>query len=56
MQLMGEFYRDALLWGLLFENVIPDFYDILGAIIVIVGIVIKYYVPREGEEALWQKQ
>jgi small multidrug resistance family-3 protein len=45
----------ALLWGLVFEHVIPDFYDILGATIAIIGIVIIYYVPRKGEESLWQK-
>ncbi|MFZ0555332.1 MAG: YnfA family protein [Nitrososphaeraceae archaeon] len=51
----GVFIVMALLWGMLFENVIPDFYDILGAIIAIVGIVIIFYVPRRGEESLWQK-
>lgn len=52
----GIFIVMALLWGLLFEYVIPDFYDILGAIIAIVGMVIIFYVPRKGEEALWQEQ
>ena len=52
----GVFIAMALLWGLLFENVIPDFYDILGAIIAMIGIVIIFYVPRKGEESLWQKQ
>lgn len=51
----GVFIVMALLWGMLFENVIPDFYDILRAIIAIVGIVIIFYVPRRGEESLWQK-
>jgi small multidrug resistance family-3 protein len=51
----GVFIAMALLWGMLFENVIPEFYDILGAIIAIVGIVIIFYVPRRGEESLWQK-
>ena len=51
----GVFIAMALLWGLLFEHVIPDFYDILGATIAIIGIVIIYYVPRKGEESLWQK-
>ena len=51
----GVFIAMTLLWGLIFENVIPDFYDILGAIIAIVGIVIIFYVPRRGEESLWQK-
>ena len=45
----------ALVWGLLFERVIPDFYDILGAVIAIIGVVIIFYVPRKGEEALWQR-
>ena len=51
----GVFIAMALLWGMLFENVIPDFYDILGALIAIVGIVIIFYVPRRGEKSLWQK-
>ena len=51
----GVFIAMALLWGMLFENIIPDFYDILGAIIAIVGIFIIFYVPRRGEESLWQK-
>ena len=49
----GVFIAMTLLWGLIFENVIPDFYDILGATI---EIVIIFYVPRKGEESLWQKQ
>lgn len=52
----GVFIAMTLLWGLIFENVIPDFYDILGATIAIIGIVIIFYVPRKGEESLWQKQ
>ena len=51
----GVFIAMALLWGLLFEHVIPDFYDILGATIAIIGIIIIFYVPRKGEESLWQK-
>lgn len=50
----GVFIAMALLWGLLFERVIPDFYDVLGATIAIIGIIIIYYVPRKGEESLWQ--
>ena len=52
----GVIIAMTLLWGLIFENVIPDFYDILGATIAIIGIVIIFYVPRKGEESLWQKQ
>ena len=51
----GVFIAMALVWGLLFERVIPDFYDILGAMIAIIGVVIIFYVPRKGEESLWQK-
>jgi small multidrug resistance family-3 protein len=51
----GVFIAMALIWGLLFEKVIPDFYDILGAVIAIIGVVIIFYVPRKGEEALWQR-
>lgn len=51
----GVFIVMALLWGLLFGYIFPDFYDILGATIAIIGIVIIYYVPRKGEESLWQK-
>jgi small multidrug resistance family-3 protein len=51
----GVFIAMALVWGLLFENVVPDIYDILGAAIAIIGVVIIFYVPRKGEESLWQK-
>jgi small multidrug resistance family-3 protein len=51
----GVFIAMALVWGLLFERVIPDFLDILGAVIAIIGVVIIFYVPRKGEEALWQR-
>ena len=51
----GVFIAMALLWGLLFEHVIPDFYDILGATIAIIGVVIIFYVPRKGDKSLWQK-
>lgn len=53
----GIFIVMALLWGLIFENVIPDFYDILGAIVAIVGIIIIFYVPRRGEHpSLWPQR
>jgi small multidrug resistance family-3 protein len=51
----GVFIVMALVWGLLFERVIPDFYDILGAVIAIIGVVIIFYVPRKGEEELWPR-
>jgi small multidrug resistance family-3 protein len=51
----GVFIAMALVWGFLFENIIPDFYDMLGAVIAIIGVVIIFYVPRTGEESLWQR-
>ena len=52
----GIFIVMALLWGLIFEGAVPDIYDIIGAIVAIVGIGIIFYAPRRGEESLWSKQ
>jgi small multidrug resistance family-3 protein len=52
----GIFIVMALMWGLIFEGAVPDIYDIIGAIIAIVGIGIIFYAPRKGEESLWSKQ
>jgi small multidrug resistance family-3 protein len=49
----GIFIVMALMWGFIFEDVVPDFYDILGAFIAIVGVIIIYYTPRKGEKGLW---
>lgn len=45
----------ALLWGLIFEGAVPDIFDIVGAAVAIVGIIIIFYAPRKGEESLWSK-
>lgn len=39
----------ALLWAYLFNGVTPDQYDIIGAVVSIVGVGIIYYVPRKSE-------
>ena len=52
----GIFIVMALLWGFIFEMAAPDIFDIIGAIVVIVGIIIIFYAPRRGEESLWSKQ
>lgn len=52
----GIFIVMALLWGLIFEGAVPDIYEIIGAIIAMVGIIIIFYAPRKGEESLWSKQ
>jgi small multidrug resistance family-3 protein len=46
----------ALLWGFIFEKEVPDIFDIVGAGVAIVGIIIIFYAPRRGEESLWSKQ
>ena len=46
----GIFIVMSLLWGLIFENKIPDTYDIIGAIIAICGIIIIFYYPRSNEK------
>jgi small multidrug resistance family-3 protein len=51
----GVFIVMALLWGLIFEYVVPDLFDIVGAIVATVGITIIFYAPRRGEESLWSK-
>ena len=52
----GIFIVMALLWGFIFEKEVPDIFDIVGAGVAIVGIIIIFYVPRRGEESLWSKQ
>jgi small multidrug resistance family-3 protein len=51
----GIFIVMALLWGLIFENIFPDFYDVLGAAVAIVGVIIISYVPRRGQQSIWSK-
>jgi small multidrug resistance family-3 protein len=49
----GIFIVIALLWGLIFEHIVPDLFDFIGALIASVGVAIIYYTPRKGEEKLW---
>ena len=49
----GIFIVLALLWGLTFEGIVPDMFDVIGAAVACVGVVIIYYAPRKGEEKLW---
>jgi drug/metabolite transporter superfamily protein YnfA len=43
----------ALLWSSIFEGIVPDMYDVIGAAIACAGVAIIYYTPRRGEEKLW---
>jgi small multidrug resistance family-3 protein len=49
----GIFIVMVLLWGLIFEGIVPDMFDIIGAAMACVGVAIIYYAPRRGEEKLW---
>ena len=52
----GIFIVMALLWGFIFEGIVPDIFDITGAALASVGVAIIYYTPRKGEEKLWSNQ
>lgn len=50
----GIFIVMALAWGWLFDGISPDRFDILGAIIVLIGVTVIFYWPRKDEQ-LWKK-
>mgnify|MGYP000889792085 CR=1 FL=1 len=43
----GFFIVMSILWSMKFDKFIPDKYDIIGAIIAIIGVGIIYYAPRD---------
>jgi small multidrug resistance family-3 protein len=47
----GIFVVMSLLWGWVFDRIPPDTYDIIGCIVILVGVGIIYFWPREGEES-----
>ncbi|EIJ39363.1 hypothetical protein JoomaDRAFT_2378 [Galbibacter orientalis DSM 19592] len=42
----GVFIVMSLLWSMKFDNYSPDKYDIIGALIALLGVCIIYYAPR----------
>ena len=42
----GIFIVMALLWSYKVDNVVPDRYDIIGALVTLIGVGIIYYAPR----------
>jgi len=48
----GIFIIMALGWGYLSEGVVPDIYDIVGAIVAGVGVLIIFYYPRKEDEKI----
>jgi small multidrug resistance family-3 protein len=45
----GIFVVMSLLWGWVFDKIPPDFYDLIGSLIILVGVSIIYYWPRKEE-------
>jgi|GEM_PF-1318600 len=45
----GIFVVMSILWGWVFEKTAPDTYDLIGALIILVGVSIIYYWPRKDE-------
>ncbi len=48
----GIFIIMALGWGYLFEEVVPDIYDIVGTIVAGIGVIIIFYYPRKEDEKI----
>ncbi len=45
----GIFVVMSILWGWVFDKTAPDKYDLIGALIILVGVSIIYYWPRKDE-------
>jgi small multidrug resistance family-3 protein len=44
----GVFVAGSLAWGIIFDAFRPDRYDVIGAIICLVGVGVIMYAPRAG--------
>lgn len=44
----GVFIIGSLLWGMVFDGLRPDRYDIAGALVCLVGVAVIMYAPRPG--------
>lgn len=45
----GIFVVMSILWGWVFDKIQPDIYDLIGAVIILIGVSIIYYWPRKDE-------
>ena len=52
----GIFIIMAILWGWFIQGIAPDLFDVIGAVIALVGVAIIFYMPRKGEKSIWSKQ
>jgi small multidrug resistance family-3 protein len=50
----GVFIVMSILWGWWIDGTTPDVYDVVGAVIAVIGVMIIFYIPRKGE-SIWSK-
>lgn len=50
----GVFIVMSVFWGWGFDGTVPDSFDLIGAIVALIGVVIIFYWPR-GKEVIWEK-
>ena len=48
----GVFIAMSVFWGWIVDGIKPDNYDVIGAIIAVIGVLIIFYYPRK-EEKIW---
>jgi small multidrug resistance family-3 protein len=53
----GVFIVMAMVWSWIFERIVPDVFEVIGAVIAVVGVVVIFYMPRKDsrEKSLWSK-
>ncbi|WP_408897446.1 YnfA family protein [Nocardioides sp. R1-1] len=44
----GVFVAGSLAWGMAFDGFRPDRYDVVGAVVCLVGVAVIMYAPRSG--------
>lgn len=44
----GVFVAGSLAWGMALDGFKPDRYDVIGALICLIGVAVIMYAPREG--------
>jgi small multidrug resistance family-3 protein len=45
----GIFVVMSLLWGWIFDKIPPDTHDLIGSLVILIGVSIIYYWPREDD-------
>lgn len=43
----------SLLWGWIFDGTRPDRFDLIGALVALVGVALIFYYPKNNEQ-LWR--